>query len=255
MIPPIRRYLKQRGTAVITALLMVSIAAAIGVALMTEQKINIRRTQQLKTAQQAYYMSEGALYWAKAVIKDYVPLQQREAQQTGGLEWPQILPETPILGGQGRVRAELNIASNYINLNNLGSAEDVNKLTELLQGIDGMNQEQVQALIKAIKAWIEPKPTLQLDERYLAQTPPYRAAHQAMQSKSELRLVSGVTPQVYERLKDSVTAAPANGNQTFLLHAAVELQGQLLNVYSILQQTTAEGKVGVSVLWQSRGTW
>lgn len=236
----------QKGTAVVTALLMVVIAAAIGVSLITFERINLMRTQQIITARQKYYYTQGSLYWAKSVLKKPIPENQ---------EWPMVLPTTAIAQGAGRVQAQIIDFSALPNVNSLTDGQATTEITNALLAIEGVNEEQVQRILGALQSWVAPQSSLEYDEYYLSLSPSYRAAHQPMVSVSELRLLSGMTPEIYDVLRTQISAFPKAGGAAFyLLTTTVELRDQLLTVYTLLKRTDQQGKVVVEPVWQSRGT-
>lgn len=69
------------------------------------------------------------------------------------------------------------------------------------------------ALADAVMDWLDADNDARFpggaeDDWYLRQHPAYRAANRMMSSPSELLLVRGVTPEIYERLRPFVTALP-----------------------------------------------
>lgn len=242
---------REQGTAVITALLMVGIASAIAVSLMSEQRITVFRANQISTAKQAYYYAEGSLYWAKAFLE--------KTTKFDDLKWPIELQATDIDDGRGRVHAELTDYSSLINLNDLAKEEDRNKLINLLADTEGLDQNKAAGIVKAVMSWTNNQTSGdEYEYYYQEQQPPYRSAHQAMASVSELRLVADVTAKLYEQLDEKLCVLPSgtkSGGQYFLLRTDVELDDQHLTLYSLLHQQTDNGKVGVIMDWQSRGTW
>lgn len=242
---------RQRGTAVITALLMVGIASAIAVAMMSEQRITVFRANQISTAKQAYYYAEGATYWAKAFLET--------AKEFDDLEWPLELQTTEIDDGRGRVHAQLFDYSALINVNDLSNADNKNNFMNMLADIEDLDQDKATEIVRAVEAWVNASDGEdEFESYYLEQKPPYRAARQLMTSVSELRLVAGVSAKIYEQIDEKVSALPEGGSgntRYFLLRADVELGEQYLTVFSLLHQQTVNGKVGVIMDWQSRGTW
>lgn len=236
---------KQQGTAVVMAILMVAIAAAIAIGLIMHQQISIMRTKQIVQARQMFFYSRGALYWAKDALREEVAEDQ---------QWPMVLPETQLPGGVGRVQAQLTDYAQLINVNDLSDAQSEEKLLQLLVSGDDIKDDQAQSIVAAIKAWVDGQPSAQFDDYYMSLSPAYRAAHMPMVSVSELRLVSGVTPQIFEFLRNQVAAYPAGDeNNLYLLATNIELQGQIFTQYSVLQRNVDKGKVQLKVVWQSQG--
>lgn len=238
--------ISERGTAVITALLMVSVASAIALSMITRQRIDIVRTQQLLDAEQAYYYTDGGLYWAEAFLAGELDEENQK--------WPVVLEPTKIADGQGQVQAVLTEMKPLINLNKLDDETVRNQLLTAIADLPNVDADVAQRIVSAAAAWVKNEPSASYDEQYMALNPAYRAAHQPMKSVTELRLVSGVTPALYQQIAPLVCAVPSSDGAYYLLRTTVTLHDQLLNVYTVLQRSSSEGKVGATVVWQSRGT-
>jgi general secretion pathway protein K len=96
------------------------------------------------------------------------------------------------------------------NLNNLASLTTQGQFRTLLHTLlPKVNAEVLQALAQAITHWVNPlSERSELDRYYAALPTPYYAAHRPMISVSELGLIKGFTPAIYEALAPYVTALP-----------------------------------------------
>lgn len=236
---------KQRGTAVFTALLVVAIAASVAVAIMTQQRIDIRRTEQLLLAEAAREQARGVLFWAMGALKNIENIEQQT--------WPMLLPTTLLEDKRGVVQGQISNFTTLLNANDVES-KPTEWMTLLTSLPEPMDQSQAQSLLQAIREWTNSGKTL-ADENYLSFKPPYVPAHRPFISISELRLVQGVSAPVYRALSERVAVYPkGDSGSYFLVRADVLFGQQPLTVYSLLQRTLAEGKVTVNVLWQSRGS-
>lgn len=344
---------KIQGTAIFMALLMIAIVAATTVLIMRTQQIDIRRTQMMLTAEQAYLYGQGIIDWAKATL--IADLQNPQANNT---VWPIVMPPTDLPDGQGKIAGILQDAQGLININNFANinqstpasqspqtttptagpnttppqtqpaanlaniANTINKPTMTsgssstttsnysqqtqmalsnLLGILGVQitPAQVKNLINAISGWenrSNPSPLISMDaydEQYSRANPPYRSPHAPMVGTSELRIVQGVTPNIYNALAPYLVALPINtsintihsppqilqalglnaqsqqqtssasgppgqnASQFFLLRADVFIQDQHVVLYALLQRQAnpkAQQLPTISILWQSFGT-
>lgn len=272
--------MRAKGNAIIVSLLIVAIAASIATALMMQERINIKRTQQLITANQTWQYAQGALYWGVGVVKHNVEG-----------EWPQELPATEIAEGSGRISAVIEPIDARIDLNSLSNEKTSKKFIALLQELNVISNEgEAKSLIAKIIDWTNPITEKSDDSFYLDRSPPYRAAHQPMMSISELRLIRGVNADIYRQLEEKVIVVPSAFNEKtaestseatsettgqstesqetqvktetpetgtkqvyFLLQINVQLHDQYLTLYSLLEKVGAK-KPTVNIKWISRGT-
>lgn len=207
---------RQRGVALVTALLVVSLATVAAVAMATRLQVDMRRTGNLLNGEQAYAYAIAAESWAYVILRrdqaesDYDSLSE---------DWATALPPIAVEGGF--VNGHIEDLQGRFNINNLlkdggeptaaeaavnaGELAYFKRLLELL--------ELEPALAPALLDWLDADintrfPDGAEDEAYLLADPPYRAANRPMVSISELRLVKGFTPAVIAVLGPHVTALP-----------------------------------------------
>jgi general secretion pathway protein K len=194
--------------ALITALLVVAMATAAAVAMVSRQQVDIRRSANLLAADQALLYADGVEDWAAQVLR-------RDRDDGGksdnlGEDWATRLPPISVEGGQ--ITGGMEDLQGRFNLNNLVDqagkvrAEEMEYFRRLL---DNLGIEQ--ALADALADWIDRDidvrfPNGAEDEYYLLQEPPYRAANRPLVDTSELRLVKGFTDEVMQLLAPHVTA-------------------------------------------------
>ncbi|MGB5337524.1 MAG: type II secretion system minor pseudopilin GspK [Gammaproteobacteria bacterium] len=200
---------RQDGVALITALLVVSLAVVAAVAMATRQHVDVRRTGNLLHGEQAYAYALAAESWAKVIL-----LQDAADSNYDSLEedWATALP--PIAVDGGLVNGRIEDLQGRFNVNNLmgdgsqPSETDLEYFKRLLENLD-LNAELAAALLDWMDADFEViYPGGAEDEVYLLLVPPYRAANRPLVSISELRLVKGFTPEVIARLAPHITALP-----------------------------------------------
>jgi general secretion pathway protein K len=200
---------RQRGVALITALLVVSLATVIAVAMATRQHIDVRLTGNLVHGEQAYAYALGAEAWARVILRrdstksDYDSLDE---------DWATALPPLPVVGGQ--VSGRIEDMQGRFNINNLAmkggkdSEEDVAYFRRLLE-ILKLDPALTDALLDWIDADINVRfPDGAEDENYLLAPIPYRAANRPLVDPSELRLVKGFDANAVRLLEPYVTALP-----------------------------------------------
>jgi len=192
----------QKGVAIITALLIVAIATTISISISTRLQLDVRRTSNMITTDQAYLYSLLAEEFFLVLLKN-------EDSRKDFIETPliesgvikQIIPvdsDTAVF-----IEVEVTDLSGCINLNALTGNKDattpdavtVTRLNELFQ-----NNKIPNELTQAITDWIDSDlnnstPNGAEDGYYMNLSKPYRTANLPLQSISELRLIKGMEDQ------------------------------------------------------------
>lgn len=195
-----------KGAAVITAMLVVALAASAASFMMWQNHLWLRQVENLDHQAQARWIARAAIDWGRAILDQ----DSREVDH-GGEQWAVRLP--PLEAEGGEVTGSMRDAQGLINLNNLVQGGKVS------QG-DLMQQRRLMALLRldpdllnALVDWMDADSEVTLpdgaeDMQYLALTPPSRAANRALGDVSELYRVHGFTPEIVERMRPFVTALP-----------------------------------------------
>ena len=201
--------MKQRGVALIMAIVMVAIATVLAVRIGTRASLDMRRTAGLIALDQAWHVALGAEAWAAEVLR-----KDREDSQTDhpGERWAQPIPPLPVDGGT--VRGALEDMQGRFNLNNLlmddGTVNEsaVKRFERLLEKAGA---DRRWARIAA--GWLDSDtvpgfPDGAEDGNYLSQNPPYRAANGPVTTITELMALPGMTLEEYLRIRPYVAALP-----------------------------------------------
>lgn len=200
--------LRQRGLALITAMLVVALAATTAAYLAIDQQIWLRQSQNLTDRAQADVVRAGAEEWAITILaKD-----AKDNPQSDDLteDWAKELPPLAVEGGQ--LRGRIFDAQAKFNLNNLvqgtnPSPENIGFFKQLLQQLS-LDPNLTDAVIDWIDADSDTRPAGAEDLDYLQMKVPSRAANQPLQSVEELRLIRGFTPEIVDKLRPWVVALP-----------------------------------------------
>ncbi|MBM5811379.1 MAG: general secretion pathway protein GspK [Gammaproteobacteria bacterium] len=202
--------MRQRGVALITAIVLVAIATVIAVYLGTRTALDLRRTAGLIALDQARQVALGAEAWAIEVLQDD---QQESQTDHPGESWAQPIPPLPIDGGS--IRGRLEDLQGRFNLNSLVAANG--RVDEVSVALFERLLDQVEASprwARIMADWIDVDtvpgfPEGAEDGDYLAQDPPYRAANGAVVTVSELLALPGMTLAEFQRIQPWVAALPA----------------------------------------------
>ncbi|MES9946468.1 MAG: type II secretion system minor pseudopilin GspK [Candidatus Thiodiazotropha sp.] len=216
---PIRSSIHERGVALITAIVIVSIASIAAVAMTHELQLNIRRSSNIFAADQGYLYTLGSEAWSRGMLIRDLNNKKQDGNYDGlDEDWAQELPPTPVEGGQ--VQAVTTCLQARFNLNNLylnEEASDADKQVAndnlaLFQRLLAI-LELPESIAQATADWLDEDikslyPDGAEDLEYLDLDQPYRTANGFMASPTELRLIKGVDREVYEKLAPYITTLP-----------------------------------------------
>ncbi len=200
---------RQRGTAIITALLVVLLAASVAAFLLVQQSHALTRTARATERAQATLFAQPMLQWARAALFEF---QKNTSSVDLTQRWAQPIGAQPIEGAlaSGFFRDEtgrFNV-NNLIGIDGKKSEADAEIFKRLLQNL-GLNMDLTNALID----WIDKDDETSFpggaeDLTYLALPQPYRAANRSMLQIEELYSVKGFDVATVTKLKPFITALP-----------------------------------------------
>ena len=200
---------KERGTVLLTTLLIMTVMAAVTVGLMQDIQISVKRTVNVQAYAQADWQADGAEDFVFAYLtNDFAELPPAAKAALLSSRTPLVLPT---LGGS--ITLTLKDASQCFNLNALineagvreeGAVREFGQMAELL----GLPQNQAISLANALVDWQDAdqqqSPNGAEDGTYLRKTPPYRTADTALRGPEELRAINGMDEDLWELFKPFV---------------------------------------------------
>lgn len=201
---------RQRGVALITAVLIVALATILATQIGFDSALEQRRSAAVFTIDQAFQVGLGAEAWAAYYLKqdfDDDPQQDHLAER-----WAQPIPPIPIDGG--KIEGQLVDLQGRFNLNNLIVAqggrnpEGMRQFRQLLAALD-LESKWAGIVADWLDADTQPDfPDGAEDNVYTSQTPGYRTANGPITSVSELLALPDFGMERYLRIKPYVTALP-----------------------------------------------
>lgn len=205
---------KQQGVALITVMIIVSITALISSQLLNKQTRSSQRTVQLINADQGVLNIWSVENYVKIPL--YKDLQKSTADFPGE-DWT-IQVAVPIEGGSfvGRLLDE-TAKYNINNIINEKGTLNVIEANRLLRLFENLNIDNAGEIISAIIDWMdkdtqvyrELRPYRGAEDNYYSTLEnPYRAANRRLLEITELRLVKGMTPKIYNKIVPFLTALP-----------------------------------------------
>ena len=204
---------RQQGVAIITALLIVTIAATVSMTISTRLQLDVRRTGNVIAQDQADFYLFAAEEWSQRILR-----QDKKDSTVDGLTevWATELPPLPVPGGS--IQGTLTDLHSCININSLMEGNAVNASTQTRLNQLFNNLGITGNFTQAISDWIDTdletsNPNGAEDGYYLNLEQPYRTANTPLQSLSEIRLIKGFEDsEIYNTVKDHLCAFIANSN-------------------------------------------
>lgn len=198
------KYFSQGG-ALISALFITAIAAIIAVALIVQQRLLIHEGGLIISSDQSYLNLQSLQIVAENEVIKYAsqwtntknpPAQFIPLETT----LPKIKLNNMVLTGT------LDDEQGKFNIDELVYTANQPQFVALLKAVvQGISQQIATNIAQAITIWMTNNSQ---DPYYLSLNPAYRAPETEMANISELRLVNGVTPQIFSALEPYITALP-----------------------------------------------
>ena len=198
----------QRGIALLTAVLVLALAAIAATSIAANHQLSIRRTENAVFGSQAWSYLQGGESWVKVILAR--DLSDSDTDHTNE-SWATTLPPLPLPGGY--ISGEISDEQGKINVNNLVVGDEFDPLTRTrMQRLFAL-LELDETLVQAIIDWIDPDveaipPNGAEDDYYTGLEQPYLASNQTMSHISELRLVKGFTQEIFDIVSPYLTALP-----------------------------------------------
>lgn len=252
-----RRIGRNRGVALITAMLISALAAMVATDLAWENTLDVRRTTVMLHRDQAMQIALGAESWIISIL--HQDLEDTQTDHLGEI-WAQELPGLPIEGGEvsGRIvdlQGRFNV-NNLINENGEVQPEALEQFRRLLLALE-LDPKLAGVIADWLDANQEPQfPDGAEDAIYTTVVPPYRTPNRMLTSVSELAAVEGMNKAAFDVLAPHITALP--GRTTINANTATPAVLQSLDenltagdVQSLLSERAKGGFADVQTAFSS----
>ena len=200
---------RQRGVALITAVLMVALATILAVNVGFRGYLEQRRSMTLFALDQGYEVALGAEAWAADILRN--DKRDSKTDYTGEV-WATPIPPLPIDGGE--LEGRLEDQQGRFNLNNLlredgkSNPAAVAQFERILAALD-LETRWAGIIVDWIDTDSNPGfPDGAEDGVYLGESPPYRAANMPITRVSELLSLPDFGLERYQTLRPYVAALP-----------------------------------------------
>lgn len=233
-------YRRQRGAALITAVLIVALAATTASVMLQRQSATLNQAALVMTRAQADLYAKAGIDWARTVIA-------QDRKSAGAIDHLDEVWARPMLGlpiDNAVIGGRLEDAQARFNLNSLvtgnaRSESDIAAFKRLLTSVQ-LSPDLADAVVDWIDTGDDPTGGSGAEDAYyLSLAQPYRAANQPLAQAEELLRIRGFDANTFARLQPHVTALPArtpvnaNTAQATVLSAVLDLStdevGKLLS--------------------------
>jgi general secretion pathway protein K len=224
---------RQRGVALIMAVLIVALATMLAASVSFKGYLDQRRSANAFAMEQGYEVALGGEAWAA----DSLRRDKQQSSKTDDFteEWATPIPPIPIEGGE--FEGQLEDMQGRFNLNSLVAPQQNGKLATDTAAVERFQRllellEMEPKWANIIADWIDTDvqpnfPDGAEDPTYTGLTPPYRTANMPLTRASELLSLAGFGLDRYRKLEPFVTALPI-GTTINLCTASPELLDALV---------------------------
>lgn len=197
----------RRGVAMVTAVMVVSVAAGVAAYLVASPERWGRQTANIAAIAQAEVTARAAVDWARVIAYES---SLEETPSKIGENGPETINTFPV--EDGALSMILNDAQGKFNLNNLvtqgkPSPRDIIMFKRLLAQLK-LPGELADTAVDWMDDDDQPLPGGAESAQYLELKAPYRAANRQLSQIGELAMVKGYAPDVLKELSPYVTALP-----------------------------------------------
>jgi general secretion pathway protein K len=254
------KYLKsQNGVALITAMLVVALAAILASALVSQLFLDIRRTANIFQSEQAHLYNlnaENIALFTLAEDEKFPTTKEFDdlAQYSKDNEQSYPVPGGSITGSVIDLQGRFNL-NNLSPLNETNQKREITRFKNLLTALE-INTSLHNELTDSLIDWIDDAnpPNSQTSpfgaeyDYYIGLEHPYRPANDFMTSATELRMVKGFNEvaegtkkTIYDILKDHICTLPAHDINININTATPEVLEALENIdHGLAEEVTQQ---------------
>lgn len=210
---------EQQGAALLSALMIMALCATLGVFLLLGQRLFIHQTTLANTSDRLTLALHGVQDWGIAAIESGQDIRKIKAYHVNdsGIK---ISGMIYALGGR-------------FNMNSLQNSKNISLFASLLKQVcPGQDGKDALMLALQVARWLGMLP--ETDKYYLSLHPAYRPAGRPLVMLSELRLIKGMTAELYHALVSDVqpyiTVLPNSSAQINVNYVSAPVLMSVLNI-------------------------
>lgn len=225
---------RQRGVVLLSALVLVALAAVVAAAVFFDTGLSARRSAANFGMQQALQLGQGA-----EALAAYALSEDGNSTDTPAEPWAR--PYGPVeVAPDVSLEAQLVDLQGRFNLNMLLDQdgkrdENAYKVFRRVLELAGLDTRWAPLVVDWIDPDVQPEAEGGEDSLYMSQQPPHRAGNQPLTTISELQQLPGFTRQLFQQLAPHVTALPPSVRTINVCSAS----GVVLDALYALSETDA----------------
>ena len=263
----------ERGAALLAVLLLVAVMGAIAASAFEKLRYSTRLAANNAALDQARAHAIGLETLLAVRVDDLLARDPGMTTLAGGWNGQRRSVE---LRGAGEADGTIRDGGNCFNINSVADGGDPLTLASRPAGIDqfaalmrllGLGEPEARRIAESAADWVDADrdvhPRGAEDSAYASASPPYRPGNTLFADVSELRAVSGVTPEIYAKLRPFLCALPAAELSPINVNTLLPDQAPLLAMLSperispnsaraAIAQRPGRGWESKSAFWASR---
>jgi general secretion pathway protein K len=229
---------RERGAALLTVLMLVAIIAVMAGAALEKLRLSTRLAGNAAAGEQVRAYAYAAETMAVTRIGSMLAAAPKRVTLAGG--WSDKPFGLPLPGG-GFATARVRDGGNCLNLNGLAQQTptgayvtrgDARPVFVRLMRLLNVPTQVAEQIASGAADWIDTDQDQQAmgaeDGAYLGRDPAYRTANTLMSDPSELRVVAGMTPEIYATLRPWICTLPIAGPAPINVNTLLPEQAPLL---------------------------
>lgn len=219
---------RQKGLALMMVIFAFALASLLATAMLIFQERFFARSSITIQQGQAREFAIAAEELAQALVSRY--LSDEQSNVDFSTKYKAVYQSAYVFPiDHGVIEVQIDDPQAFINVNDLISKdENIRRLTEKRLGhLLGMFENH-ELSVNKIKDWIDSDEETSgsdggEDDLYLIKTPPYRTPNNPMAHISELRLLDGMTPELYDELSKLLSTLPPGSGKININTAPVKI--------------------------------
>ena len=211
---------RERGAALLAVLLLVAVTGAIAAAMVEDLRLSRSVAVNASARDQGRLFADGVEQLALLTIDDRVQQSPERTTLAGG--WNGAMRTVQLPGG-GSADIIVRDGANCFNLNSVVDGQPGRPLVRRASGVGQfmglmialeVPEADARRIAEAAADWVDsdalPGPSGAEDDAYAGGPAPYRTGNTLFADPGEIRALSGMTPDIYARLRPWLCAMPTS---------------------------------------------
>jgi general secretion pathway protein K len=243
----------ERGAALLAVLLLVAVTGAIAAAAMEKLHLSRAIASNVVALDQARAFATGVEQLTMLTIDDRIADSPDRTTLAGG--WNGAVRRVPMPNGAGVAEARIRDGGNCYNINSVVEGDPRTTLARRNSGVGqfvglmialGLPESDGRRIAEAAADWADsdamPGPGGAEDEAYAVLPRPYRTANTLFADVGEIRALSGMTPEIFARLRPWLCALPTTDLSPININTLLPDQAPLLAMLAPGQLSSARAR-------------